>query len=75
MVGLFKHLEITGKIGLYLRIQYTQRILAGPALKIYCASLLVCKDTARVYAVDKSDFGAVKDMRMEDFWNWENQYG
>ena len=63
---VFEHLDITSKLYLYIRIKYKERILTGPIMKKYHVTLLVCKETYWVYAVDKWILGSAKYMSMEN---------
>ena len=61
IVGVFKHLEITSKLDLDLRIKYTEQILRNSAPKKFLHVLLGCKD------MDRELFGDQWTLRVKNY--------
>lgn len=49
IVGLFEDLNITFKLDFYHRVNYTESILLGPALKKYFTLVLTWKKMAKYF--------------------------
>ena len=73
-VGIFEHLEIMVNLDLYLSMRYTYFILTGPDLEKYCEVLLAYKEKARGYYRNQLNFGAAKDMIMDNLLTWTKVY-
>ena len=54
------------------RINYTQSILRGSALKKYREVLVACKQLEKELAEDEWDIGKLAGLSTEDFWTWAN---
>ena len=69
-VEIFEHLYITSKTDIDKRVNYTERILAGPALNNYREIFLVCKETENFYSGYQWDLVEAKDISMDNFGDW-----
>ena len=62
MVRVFEHLEITPKMDIDKRINYTERILGGLSLKEYIQVIAECKESVKGIAGDQWDMGATNNV-------------
>ena len=69
--GVFRHLEITSPMYVKKRLDYTQRILRGAALKKYQEVLVTCRQSEKELAGDEWTLGGLTGLSAEDFWNLE----
>ena len=61
---VFEHLEITSPMDFYQRVDYTQHLLRGLALKKYKAVLTECKESAKALAGYHWTLGKTMDVTM-----------
>ena len=71
-VEVYKHLEISSKLDLDLRIKYTERILKVPVLKEFPQFMLECKELDKGLAGCQWSLGLEKSVTMEQFWTCAN---